>query len=274
MWKELYEYYRLKWQETIDNTSLIAASIYNDTSTNFRIIRYPFMGIKECFGTMRYGYLMFVIFLNYMVSFLTVGLVYFYLLFPLSFLYYTLFLGPAGLIFAVGHGIAFCNAFACHEARISSRYFMNMIYVLSQNKKGKVPRIEYTAGSSGKNDGKPISRTVSVIAYLAKVAFLLLKMVLWYAISLTPIIGLVLFKIQSSPSRGFAYFLPYFKSTGKLGDKQLKHMYYSAYGQWLMFGLITGLLEAIPILAGFAICTNTCGCALWEAESCEGRGRK
>lgn len=266
MCRELRDYCQLKWQEMIDATSLIAASIYNDNSANLKIIKYPFLGIKECFSTTRYGYLMFTIFLNYLVAFVSTGLVYFYLLFPLSVVLYSMFLGPAGLIFAFLHGLAISNIVACHETRVSSRYFMNTIYTLRFNEKEIVPKIRYIRDPFKRINYESIPWITFIIISILKWAFFLLKLGIWYAISLIPVFGIILFKIQSSSSRGFSYFLPYFKYTGKLDDKRLKYIYYSAYGQWSLFGLTTGLLEAIPIVSGLTICTNTCGCALWEID--------
>lgn len=262
----LNKYLELKQQELYEVLSLVAENTLNDPSTNFQIVKSPFLGIRNCFKSTKYAYLVFTIFLNFMVCFITAGLVYFYLLFPFTFFIYSIFLGPLGLVFSLVHGVALSNIVACHETRLSSQYFMNMVYSLSSTRTKGANPIELYTGPPKESNIEPVPRLISIVENLMRWVFVLSKLVLWYAISLVPVFGVILLKIQSSAPRGFSYFKPYYKFSGKLNNDQLNNLYYSHYGQWILFGLITGLLESVPIVSGITICTNTCGCAMWELQ--------
>lgn len=259
-------YYRNKWNELQQTSSLLSSDLLEDITKNYKIIKYPFLGIKECFKTTNYGYLLFSIFLNYLVSYVMVSIIYFYVLFPWSFFIYSVLFGPAGFILAIWHGISFSNIVACHEARASTRHFMNMVFLITFEEKRALNNTGDIKRSINKKEDAASFWRIALPTFILKWIFIVCRLALWYAVSMIPIIGVVLFKIQSSSSRGFSYFLPYYKLSCKLDSECLKLLYYKSYGKWFLIGLSTGLLESIPILSGLAICTNTCGCALWEIE--------
>ncbi|QLQ81669.1 hypothetical protein HG537_0F04300 [Torulaspora globosa] len=241
--------------------SLASSNLFIEPSASWEIIVSSFLGIKECFTTTKYGYLMFNIFLNYMVSFITSCIFYFYCIFPLTCLIYSIIFGPAGFLFAIGHGALFCNIIACHETRISSRHFMELFFTMVISRvvdKSKPGRINETKD--------PVSWRIVFIAQIVRWLIIISKLFMWFVISLIPILGIILLKLQSSASRGFTYFIPYLEGTKRLDKSSLNVVYYKSFGKWLVFGLTTGLLESVPIIAGISISTNTCGCALWEVD--------
>lgn len=260
--EELSRYFQKQWQEFRYFTSLVSSSLFNEPSANLQIVLFPFLGIKECFTTTKYGYLMFNIFLNYTVAYIASCVFYFYCIFPWTCLIYSVFFGPLGFMLAVGHGAIFCNIIACHETRVSSHHFMNLFFT----KIVPVTTAPQKQTSVDRGEKESVSWRVLFIANALRLMVIVSKLLMWFAISLIPVFGTILVKLQSSAPRGFSYFLPYFERTRRMDKGTLKVAYYSSFGKWLLFGLVTGFLESVPMLAGFSLSTNACGCALWEVD--------
>ncbi|QLL34057.1 hypothetical protein HG536_0F03820 [Torulaspora globosa] len=263
---EISKYCREKLEELKCFISIASSNLFVEPSISLEIIASPFLGIKECFSTTKYGYLMFNIFLNYMVSYITSCIFYFYCIFPLTCLIYSIIFGPAGFLFAIGHGALFCNIVACHETRISSGHFMDLFFtmVVTTSKILEKPKVGRILPVKESKD--PISWRIIFIAQVVRWMVVMSKLLMWFVISLIPVLGIILLKLQSSASRGFTYFIPYLEGTKRMDKRCMKEAYYKSFGKWLLFGLTTGFTESIPILAGISISTNTCGCALWEVD--------
>lgn len=261
---EVSDYIQQKLRELQYYFVQISRNLFNDLPTNLEIISYPFRGIKECFTTTKYGYLIFNIFLNYMVSYITSCILYFYCIFPLTCLIYSLFLGPAGFLFALGHGAAFCNIIACHETRISSQRFMNSFFTFVLPDKMISEKSRIPTEHVFRRD--PVSWRRLLLAQIARLTVSIPRLFIWFLVSFIPVFGTVLVRLLSSAPRGFSYFLSYLKNTRKLDKSRLREIYYKRFGTWLLFGITTGFLECIPILAGLTISSSTLGCALWEVN--------
>lgn len=263
---EILKYYREKLEKLRSNISLASANLFVEPSASWGIIVSPFLGIKECFSTTKYGYLMFNIFLNYMVSYITSCIFYFYCIFPLTCLIYSIIFGPAGFLFAIGHGVLFCNTVACHETRITSRHYMDLFFTMVVTTSRVLEKPKAARILSVNESKDPVSWRIVFIAQAVRWTVVISKLFMWFVISLVPVLGIILLKLQSSASRGFTYFIPYLQGTKRMDKDSMNTLYYKSFGKWILFGLATGFLESIPILAGLSISTNTCGCALWEVD--------
>lgn len=277
---KLLMFYRTRYLHFRNCSNLVALSFRTDVISSISIFKYPFLGLLEVCSTTTYGYFLFNIFVDYMVSYITMSIIYFFLLFPWSFLIYSIFFGPASFVLAVLHGILFSNVIACHEIRNDGHSFMSSILLSMNQKKCLAPIDANTANPMPALETKklPIMTFEFWAVTLPCASFywslIVFKLLCWYAISLIPIVGVILLKVQSSSSRGFTYVLPYYKDIKHLDKEALAKIYYSGYARWFVLGLSTGLLEILPIVPGLTICTNSCGCAIWQTTqlknaSCE-----
>lgn len=277
-------FYKSRYLRFQSHSNLVAQSFRTDFISNISMFKYPFLGLVEVFSTTTYGYFLFNIFMDYMVSYITMSIIYFFLLFPWSFLIYSIFFGPASFALAVLHGVLFSNVIACHETRNDGHSFMTSILRSIKQKKSVEPVGPNIAPSipSLESQRKPFQLPIMTFEFWIGTlpcvfcywSFMVLKLVCWYGISLIPIAGVILLKLQSSSSRGFAYVLPYYKDIKHLDEEDLAKLYYGSYTRWFVLGFSTGLLEILPIVPGLTLCTNSCGCAIWETTrlknvSCE-----
>lgn len=84
-------------------------------------------------------------------------------------------------------------------------------------------------------------------------------------ISFFPLIGPILFHILISPFITQIYFTKVLRLQNFDNIQRRENIYLHA-GQYASFGFLAGLIESVPILAGFAISTNTIGSVLFNLD--------
>lgn len=85
------------------------------------------------------------------------------------------------------------------------------------------------------------------------------------ALNIIPIIGPAILVIIAAPSRGRRAHRRYFYLKG-LSSAEESHFVRARRGQYTGFGLVSGLLETVPVLGSFFLFTNTVSAALWAAN--------
>ena len=84
-------------------------------------------------------------------------------------------------------------------------------------------------------------------------------------VSFFPLVGPILFHILISPFIAQIYFSKVLRLQ-KFNNLQRRENFYLHAGQYASFGLLAGLIESVPVLAGFAISTNTIGSVLLNID--------
>ncbi|AQZ12121.1 YOL047C [Zygosaccharomyces parabailii] len=273
--EQIISYYKSEALYVKDCCILLFSNFTADLTTNFGIVRYPFLGVWEVLHSAEYGYSLLFFFLTYLVAYMTMLLFYFIFLFPFTVAAYGVF-GPIGFLLALLHGILFSNIEACYEVRSdTSHYMLNLLrFTFTRHNMSSVLLCPDTLHLRPEDSIKPWSEylksaefwTGTLPIFLLQRFFMLIIFFVWYLISLVPIAGIILLKFHNSPHRGFSYVLPFYRDIRKYDKRALARIYYGGYARWLLLGASTGILEFIPILAGIALCTNSAGCALWEIK--------
>lgn len=84
-------------------------------------------------------------------------------------------------------------------------------------------------------------------------------------VSFVPIVGPLIFSAMISPVVSRIYFSHYLRLK-KLSNRDREARFYSNFGSYVSFGFVAGQLEALPLFAGIAYCSNAIGVALMATE--------
>ncbi|CAR27738.1 ZYRO0D05456p [Zygosaccharomyces rouxii] len=271
--KRIIDFYTLEAHYTKDCIILVLSNFTSDLFTNIGIVIYPFLGVLELVRHGDYYYFLMSFLVTYLVELVCVAFLYFVFLFPFTVAAYGI-LGPMGFPLAIIHGIQFSNLVACHEVRRDKvRGGLNLLrLIFTRHKMSSVLLTPDTIHPRPEDHAIPWIHYVTTIEFWGgalpsmTVQYLIALgiFMVWYMVSLIPIVGVLLLKFHTSPHRGFDYVLPFYKDVRQYDKRALTRIYYGGYARWLLLGASTGILESIPILAGVAVCTNLIGCTLWE----------
>ncbi|CAI4054303.1 hypothetical protein N7582_000046 [Saccharomyces uvarum] len=255
--------YKKHFTKVVDRTKYILMNFFKDAFTGGAFI-YPFRGFLE-FNANKgsYSTTMLSVLSSYLVMFALVSFVYWATITPM----YTAFLivlGPVGLFIAILHSFLQANVFTLLFMRLS--HFNNRLVEICLKKKGL---------QQDSHLGKPIKYYVpvnSVYFWAYYFPFKLVKYILGLIVLLAllfvsffPLVGPILFHILISPFIAQIYFSKVLRLQ-KFNNLQRRENFYLHAGQYASFGLLAGLIESVPVLAGFAISTNTIGSVLLNID--------
>ncbi|CAI4054544.1 Lds1p SKDI_01G0540 [Saccharomyces kudriavzevii IFO 1802] len=255
--------YKEHFTKVVNRTRNVLMNFFKDAFTGGAFM-YPFRGFME-FNANKgsYSTAMLGILSSYLVMFALVSFVYWATITPM----YTAFLivlGPVGLFIAILHSFLQANVFTLLFMRLS--HFNNHLVEVCLKKKGLEQALE---------GAKPIKYYVpinSVYFWAYYFPFKLIKYILGSVVlsallllSFFPLAGPILFHILISPFIAQIYFTKVLRLQNFSNIQRRENIYLHA-GQYASFGFSAGLIESVPILAGFAISTNTIGSVLLNLD--------
>ncbi|ONH78918.1 Outer spore wall protein LDS1 [Saccharomyces cerevisiae] len=261
--KYLDKVYKKHFSKVMSRTRYVLMNFFKDAFTGGAFM-YPFKGFLE-FNTNKSSYstTMLGILSSYLIMFALVSFVYWATITPM----YTAFLivlGPIGLFIAIFHSFLQANVFTLLFMRLS--HFNNHLVEVCLEKNGLEENL---------SEVKPIKYYVpinSIYFWAYYFPFKLVKYMLGLSvlfvllvISFFPLIGPILFHILISPFITQIYFTKVLRLQNFDNIQRRENIYLHA-GQYASFGFLAGLIESVPILAGFAISTNTIGSVLFNLD--------
>ena len=255
--------------EILETSELISELILNflpEFFTNHPFI-YPFKGLLELFRNRSvYSHISVGIVTTYLFSFAIVLFVYWFSIAPVYFSLMAVF-GPLGFIIAGLQCVL--------QANLLTMLFMRTSFMFN----GLVPLcLKFYKGDSKKtllsfHDAikyyVPVRSAYFWLIHLPFKGFKyllgLLILVLLLGISSIPVLGPFLFHLSTSSVLTRIYSSKFLRMNGT-STKERSTLFYKHFGFYTSFGMVAGLLETVPILSGFCLCSNVIGATLWHID--------
>ncbi|QLL34056.1 hypothetical protein HG536_0F03810 [Torulaspora globosa] len=256
------KYYKKKYDSSATRAYSVVGNFLNEFFNGSSFL-YPLKGVRFFFNnTKELCVPILGVFSLYLLMYFVVSVVYWSTITPVYTALFAIF-GPPGLLLAWTHAILQTNLLTMMFMRLC--HFNNELTFIT---------LQASGFKKGFNK-KPIKYYVpinSVYFWTFHLPWKSLKyfmgfvsLVLLLVVSSIPLIGPLIFTFLISPFIAKIYFSKILRLNG-LSNIQRNDEFFDHYGQYCAFGIVAGFLENFPILAGFALCTNTIGGALWGID--------
>ncbi|GAV53733.1 hypothetical protein ZYGR_0AK02350 [Zygosaccharomyces rouxii] len=198
----------------------------------------------------------------YLLMFTLVSMFYWGTITPMYTTFFAVF-GPPGMILTWIHSFLHTNMLTMMFMRLC--HFNNHMVTVTLKLKG----LETVYNKDPIKYYVPLSTLYFWIFFLPLkiIKYLLgfIGLITLLLISSFPVLGPPAFHLLIAPFISKAYFTKIMRLQGVDSIKRYNRIF-DHFGQYAAFGSAAGLLENIPLLAGFALCTNTIGGALWGID--------
>lgn len=198
----------------------------------------------------------------YLLMFTLVSMFYWGTITPMYTTFFVVF-GPPGMILTWIHSFLHTNMLTMMFMRLC--HFNNHMVSVTVKLKG----MDTVYNKDPVKYYVPVSTLYFWIFYLPLKSFKyllgFLGLLCLLLISAFPVFGPAIFHMLVAPFISKAYFTKIMRLQGLDSIKRYNNIF-DHFGQYAAFGLAAGLLENIPFLAGFALCTNTIAGSLWGID--------
>ncbi|CCH58264.1 hypothetical protein TBLA_0A04710 [Henningerozyma blattae CBS 6284] len=223
-------------------------------------LAYPFRGCHELLKNLpEYSMISLWMLTGYLLMFSLTGFAYWATITPM---YIALFgiLGPPGILIVILHSFIHINMLTMMYMRMA--HYNNKLVMKYLNVHGvpksftKIPVKYYIPFFSTyywlyEFPSKLIKYTCGTIVLLVLMTF-----------STIPLFGPLFFNIVISPVITRIYVSKYLRLRGVNNIQRYEHLYEN-FGSYTAFGLSCAIIESIPIVSGFALCSNTLAAVMW-----------
>lgn len=255
--------YKKKGESLTYRMSRALGNFFNDFFDGSAFLL-PFKGIREFFKFKgEYALSVLGIFALYLLMYTVVSIVYWATITPVYTAMFAIF-GPTGLLVACIHSFLHANALTMMFMRLC--HFNNHLSVIAFKQHGysqvfsKAPIRYYVP--MGSIYFWTFYFPLKIFKYFLGTIVLIGLLV----VSSLPLVGPPTFSYLISPFIAKVYFSKVLRLKG-YDNFQRQNEFYEHFGQYFAFGFSCGILENIPIFAGFALCTNTIAGALWGMQN-------
>ncbi|CEP63993.1 uncharacterized protein LALA0_S09e07206g [Lachancea lanzarotensis] len=209
-----------------------------------------------------------LIFLTYLSKLILVSIVYYLLLFPFVLGINTVMWGPLGITVAVVHSILQVNMYAStltrlHSAKYAPLVMERLTSVKTQSNPAVVVHPNSVSTAQQTISVKPKRHLAkAAFSFMVKLGFKMTYFTSLFFLSLVPIVGILLVRISRSGTIGYLYSVPFLAAQRPRPLKK-GETFYQDLGKNIAFGVVSGILELLPVLSGLCIATNYVGRGLW-----------